>query len=158
MTGETRLDTESDFAGQQETAAAQDAAGDTVARGARLLGLAALGAIVAVSEGSSRFFRALVEKGERAEPAARRRLEALSQRVGEAAGRIEKGARDLGDRAREAARRGEQFLDEKVACALRRAGLPTREEVQELTARVEALRARLEALAERLQPEGRSEA
>lgn len=158
MTGETRLDSESDVGGQQETAAAQGASGDAVARGARLLGLAALGAIVVVSEGSSRFFRALVEKGERAEPQARRQLEALSRRVGDAAGRIEKGARGLGDRAREAARRGEQFLDEKVSCALRRVGLPTREEVQELIARVEALSARLEALAERLQPEGGSEA
>ncbi|MGC8794530.1 MAG: phasin family protein [Bryobacteraceae bacterium] len=158
MTEETRPENVSEARQEQVPEKPAGEMADAVARGARLLGLAALGAIVAVSEGSSRFFRALVEKGERAEPQARQRLESVSRKVGYAAGRIEKGARDLGDRARGFARRGEQFLDERVACALRRAGLPTREEIRELMARVDALGARLEALTQRLQPDSKSEA
>lgn len=158
MSEETRRDEERENLEDQGATDSSGERGDAVARGARLLGLAALGAIVAAGEGSARFFRALVEKGERAGPQARQRLEALSRGVGRAAGRLEGGARELGNRAREAARRGERFLDERVARALRRAGLPTREEIQDLKARVEALNARLEALAERLQAESRSEA
>lgn len=154
MTEEIRQATERDVREPQDTQAAPGAAEDAVARGARLLGLVALGAIVAASEGSTRFFRTLVEKGERAEPKARERLEAFSRKLGRTAGRLEKGARELGDRARRLARRGEQFLDARVASALHRAGLPTREEIQSLMARVDALNARLEALAERLRTEG----
>ncbi len=155
MTEETRLDDERDVREEPNAEGEPRRTEEDLARGARLLALAALGAIVAVSEGGSRFFRALVEKGERAEPQARERLEALGRRLGRAAGRLERGARELGDRARDLARRGEEFLDEKVARLLHRAGLPTREEIQNLIARVDSLSARLEALAERLQA-GRS--
>ncbi|MCS7315939.1 MAG: phasin family protein [Bryobacterales bacterium] len=156
MTEETRADNEREVPQGEPSASPPGQAEDAVVRGARLLALAALGAVVAAGEGSARFFRALVEKGERAEPQAKERLEALSRTLGRAAGRFEKGARELRDRARGLARRGGRFLDEKVACALRRAGVPTRQEIQDLIARVDALGARLDALAERLQPEGRS--
>ena len=154
MTEEIRRNNENER-GEQQTPETSTEVADALARGARLLGLAALGAIVAVSESSSRFFRALVEKGEQSEPQARERLEALSRKVGRAAGRLEREARQLRERACGLARRSERCLDEKVASALRRAGLPTREEIRELMARVDALHARLEALAERLQPESR---
>lgn len=153
MTEEIRLDNERDPREQQDAQGAPGAAEDAVTRGARLLGLVALGAIVAASEGSTRFFRTLVEKGERAQPKARERLEAISRTLGRTAGRLEKRARELGDRARRLARSGERFLDDRVACALRRAGVPTREEIQSLIARVDALSARLEAIAERLRAE-----
>jgi poly(hydroxyalkanoate) granule-associated protein len=155
MTEETRLNNENEGREEQTTETSSCEMADALARGARLLGLAALGAIVAVSESSSRFFRALVEKGEQSEPQARERLEALSRKVGRAAGRLEREARQLRERACGLARRSERYLDEKVASALRRAGLPTREEIQSLMARVDALHARLEALAERLQPDSK---
>jgi len=155
MTEETRLNNENVRREEQAAETPSGEMADALARGARLLGLAMLGAIVAVSESSSRFFRALVEKGERSEPQARERLEAFSRKVGRAAGRLEREAKQIGERARGIARRGERYVDEKVASALRRAGLPTREEIQNLIARVDALHARLEALAERLQPESK---
>jgi len=63
MTEETRLNNENERREEQTTETSSCEMADALARGARLLGLAALGAIVAVSESSSRFFRTLVEKG-----------------------------------------------------------------------------------------------
>ncbi len=131
---------------------AETTAGERVG-GARLVGLAALGALAAIAEGSGRLFQALVEKGEQCEPQARQRLKAVGRRVGRAAGLVENAARGLGERVRGLAERTEGALDERVAAALRRAGLPTREEIQALIARLDALNQKLEALRERLQQE-----
>lgn len=117
----------------------------------RLLGLAALGALVAIGEGSGKLFQALVEKGRQSEPEARERLKAVGRTVGHAVGTVENAVRHLGDRVRSLAERTEDALDERVLAALRRAALPTREEIQTLIARVDALNEKLEALRERLQ-------
>lgn len=141
---------------QDESKAQSKGAPDTLAAGARLLGLAALGALVAIGEGSGRLFQALVEKGEKSEPAARERLAAVGRKVGQAAGNVESAVRRLGGRVRGLAERSREALDETVASGLRRAGLPAREELEALLARVDALEERLQALRHRLRPEGES--
>ncbi len=130
---------------------------DNIAAGARLLGLAALGALVAIGEGGGKVFQTLVEKGEKYEPEGREHLKAAGAAVGRAVGNVENAARSLGGKVRGLAEKSEEALDVKVAAALGRAGLPTREEIQTLIDKVDALTAKLEDLRGRIRPESTPE-
>ena len=122
-----------------------------------MVGLAALGALVAIGEGGGRLFQTLVEKGEKFEPEGKERLRSMSEKVGKAvgtaAGNVENAVRDFGGRVRNLAEKGEGALDEKVVAALNRFGVPTREEIRMLIDRVDAMTLKLEELRERLRPE-----
>lgn len=137
----------------QENTQQETGKGPDLAAGARLLGLAALGALVAIGEGGGRLFQTLVEKGEKYEPEGRERLKAVGEKVGRAAGKVENAVRDFGGRVRGLMEKGEEALDDRVASALHRAGLPTREEIQSLIDRVDVLAAKLEEIRARVRPE-----
>ncbi len=139
--------------GNRENTQQGPRAAESIANGARLLGLAALGALVAIGEGGSRLFQSLVEKGEKFEPEGKERLKSVGEKVGRAVGNMENAVRDLGGKVRNLAERGEEVLDEKVASTLHRAGVPTREEIQSLIAKVDELAARLEEIRARIRPE-----
>jgi poly(hydroxyalkanoate) granule-associated protein len=116
--------------------------------------LAGLGALVMAEEEGSKLFKKLVRKGEKidlkglgTEPLRRVRaqLDAQTGRASEAVkGRVE----DARYFAGEAVGKAEDRLQDAVAAVIKRVGVPTRDEVAELTASVERLTQHIERLKE----------
>ena len=92
---------------------------------AQQIWLAGLGALSLAEQGGSRVFRELVEQGEAYEEKGRERVDQV--RTG----------------AREGRSRAKSSIKSSVHSTLGRLGVPSREELQELTERVEALTAAL---------------
>ena len=92
---------------------------------AQQIWLAGLGALSLAEQGGSRVFRGLVEQGEAYEEKGRERVDQV--RTG----------------AREGRSRAKSSIKSSVHSTLGRLGVPSREELQELTERVEALTAAL---------------
>lgn len=123
-----------DTAENQEDSANQMA--DRIKDSARQIWLAGLGAYTKAEEDTGRFFERLVREGEEIESKTRgavgRQVRAVEGRVGEAK-----------SRATESWDRLESVFDQRVSRALGRLGIPSRRELRELEARVEALEAQL---------------
>jgi len=102
--------------------------------------LAGLGALSMAGEEGGKFFNNLIEKGKEFEERDNAPVEAVKRTVDAAR-----------DRAGDVMARFEDMFNDKIALALQKMGVPTREEIQGLTARVEALMSSLEKL------EGKSE-
>ena len=101
--------------------------------------LAGLGAVATAEEEGSKFLKNLVEKGEAYENRGKERFTEVKEKVGEAADKAK-------DRAETTAEKMGEKFDEAVASALRRLGVPSREEIATLTKRVEELTAVVEQL------------
>ncbi len=101
--------------------------------------LAGLGAVATAEQEGSKFFKTLVEKGEAYESRGKERLEEVKDKVEGAADKAKGRAETTWDKV------GEKF-DDSVAGALRRLGVPSREEIATLTKRVEELTAVVEQL------------
>ncbi len=101
--------------------------------------LAGLGAVSVAEEEGSKFFKNLVEKGEKFET--RRKKD-----VGKAIERVKDGVEEVKDEVESRWHRISDSFDRKVARAIERLGVPSREEIHKLTARVEDLTTKLEAL------------
>ena len=95
---------------------------------AQKIWLAGLGALSVAEQEGTRMFETLVERGRTFEERGRERMEETRSKVGDAASSVE-------DR-----------IDEKIAAALRRFGVPSRDEIRELTRRVEELNAKIERM------------
>ena len=105
----------------------------------RKLWLAGLGILASAEAGSKRLFQTLVERGERYEPISVERATHLKARVVE-----------VKDKARDRAGSGIEKLsgsfDERVAGTLTRLGVPSKDELQQLSQRVQEMAAKLEKL------------
>ena len=103
---------------------------------ARQIWLAGLGAYTKAEEDAGRFFERLVHEGEELETRTRglveRQVKAVEHRV-----------EDVRDRATGTWDRLENLFDDRVSGALRRLGIPRREELEKLEARVAELEAAL---------------
>ncbi|HRD66241.1 MAG TPA: phasin family protein [Candidatus Competibacter sp.] len=101
--------------------------------------LAGLGAYAKTQEESEKLFQLLVEEGEKVEKQAKKAAEA---RFEEAKGKVVKfrgkASRQIG--------RLEELFQERIAQVLNRLGVPTQEDIQELTKRVEALNESIKSL------------
>ncbi|HHW76132.1 MAG TPA: phasin family protein [Xanthomonadaceae bacterium] len=101
--------------------------------------LAGLGAYAKTQEEGEKLFQSLVKEGEKVEKQARKaaevRLEEAKSKVVEFRGK----ASQQFDRL-------EELFQERVAQVLNRLGVPTQEDIQELTKRVEALNESIMAL------------
>jgi poly(hydroxyalkanoate) granule-associated protein len=121
---------------------------DTVKDSAGQIWLAGLGAFAMTQEGSAKLFETLVKEGE-----------AAQQRTVKVAEESAVGARDTVVKLRRKAAgqwdRMEKVFEDRVARALHRLGVPTREDIQELMARVEELNANITALTEAKKPAAR---
>lgn len=95
---------------------------------AQKIWLAGLGALSVAEQEGAKMFDRLVERGREFEGRGKERME-------EARGKVHEAASDV-----------EERIDEKVASALRRFGVPSRDEIRELTRRVEELNAKIERL------------
>lgn len=90
--------------------------------------LAGLGALSVAEEEGVKMFNRLVEQGKQWQETGREPVERAASRVG-----------DLLEEA-------EERIDRRVSSAMRRLGVPTRDEIHELTRRVEELNTKIDAL------------
>ena len=106
---------------------------------AQKIWLAGLGALSAAEQEGSKLFKSLVEKGEKFETRGKEAFgdakEDVNEKVSEARSKAESGWEKIEDR-----------LDDVVSGALRRFGVPSREEISTLTQRVEELTKVVEGL------------
>jgi poly(hydroxyalkanoate) granule-associated protein len=94
--------------------------------------LAGLGAFAKTQEEGEKLFQAMVQEGEKVEKHAK---EVAVARVEEAKGKVI----EFRGKANEQFDRLEELFEERVAQVLHRLGVPTQDDIQELTKRVEAL-------------------
>lgn len=108
-----------------------------IAESAQKVWLAGLGALAVAEEEGGRLFKDLVRRGESVESKLKGEVESLRKDIGVLAERARGQAGRVLDRM-------ESGWDEKVGQTLSRLGVPTREEIASLTARVEELTRKLE--------------
>lgn len=112
--------------------------------------LAGLGALSTVGEEGDRLFRELVEKGRvmetRGKEEAGEVRERVESRVKDVRGRIDERMRGARERVEKGFDGVWGAVDERVAEVLHRMGVPTRDEIQRLTRRVEELNAKIDGL------------
>lgn len=101
--------------------------------------LAGLGAYAKTQEEGEKLFQSLVKEGEKVEKQARKAAEA---RIEEAKGKVV----DFRSKASQQFDRLEDLFQERVAQVLNRLGVPTQEDIRELTKRVEELNQSILAL------------
>ncbi len=101
--------------------------------------LAGLGAYAKTQEEGEKLFQSLVKEGEKVEKKAKKIAEA---RFEEAKGKVV----EFRGKASQQFDRLEELFQERVAQVLNRLGVPTQEDIQELTKRVEALNESIMAL------------
>lgn len=120
----------------------QTVAGDAL-EAANNIWLAGVGALATTQEEGGKLFKRLVKKGEKVDLSSRTgvddTVDKAREKVGEAKDRIE----DQVDKAKGAVSSAwgdlTSTFDEQLGAALHRLGVPTRDEIKTLTARVEAL-------------------
>ena len=114
-----------------------------VRESAHKIWLAGLGALATAEQEGSKLFKTLVEQGERYEAEGKQKLKEAKKGADQAGERARKLAEETADRARRAAEGAwEQIggaFDDKLAKALHRIGVPTREEINALSRRIEEL-------------------
>lgn len=115
----------------------------SVRESAQQIWLAGLGAFAKAREDGSKVFETLVQEGRNLQAKTREiagdRLDDVADRVGEVTGRVSRQASESWDRL-------EQVFEQRVSRALVRLGLPTAEELAELSERVDRLAAGIVAL------------
>jgi poly(hydroxyalkanoate) granule-associated protein len=102
--------------------------------------LAGLGALSRAEDEGGRFFRNLVERGEEVEGEGRDKASSAAQGARE---RAKDAARGLRGRGEKVAQDVARLVDERVDGVLHRLGVPSRQEIERLTARVEELNQRI---------------
>ncbi len=111
----------------------------SVQESAHLIWLAGLGASAKMSAEGSKLFEALVTEGAKIEEQTRAArvgaLEAVREKADETGGKMT----DAWDKV-------EQIFEDRLAQVLRRIGVPNRDDLLELTQRVDALNTQLDAL------------
>jgi poly(hydroxyalkanoate) granule-associated protein len=115
---------------------------DEIRESAHKIWLAGLGALAMAEAEGSKLFANLVQEGERFESAGKVKLEELRKEASEATSQARRTAQSAWGKV-------EEGFDEGVARALRRVGVPTREEITALSRRVEELTAAVERLRQR---------
>ncbi|MDS4031018.1 MAG: phasin family protein [Candidatus Contendobacter sp.] len=111
----------------------------SVRESAHLIWLAGLGAFTKVSAEGGKLFEALVKEGEKVEKRTREvatnATVAVREQTGEARGRVV----ETWDKV-------EQIFEDRLARVLGPLGIPSREDLRELTQRIDALQAQLDEL------------
>ncbi len=103
---------------------------------AQKIWLAGLGALAVAEEEGSKLFSRLVDRGRDWEDRGKERARTeVKERVKSAKSRVEQAFEEV-----------EEKVDEKVTEAMKRFGVPGRDEIRDLTRKVEELNAKIEAL------------
>ncbi len=145
--------TDTETTAPQPEQAAADAATETaeqMSSGLRQVYLFALGFPGALAGGVGRVFREAVKQGEAIEPQGPEAFKKVAAGVGKAADtsvrRTRDAVKDLGGRVRAGASKGAGALEQRLAARLEKAGMPTRDQLQQLSDRVESLAAQVAEL------------
>jgi len=120
---------------------------DELKESAHRIWLAGLGALAAAEQEGTKVFNRLVDRGRDVE--SRNKVD-FKEQVDRAKEQVDQAKAKVGSTMEEW---GEK-LDETLTSALRRLGVPTREEIRTLTQRVEELNAKVELLKPRVTPAG----
>ena len=107
--------------------------------------LAGLGALAAAEEEGGKIFGRLVERGRDVESKGKVEVDKMKVDAERFKAKAESAFETWGDK-----------FDEKLTATLRRLGVPTREEIRNLTHKVEELNAKIEQLKPRVTPAGPS--
>ena len=110
--------------------------------------LAGLGALASVGEEGSRVFDNLAKRGEGVEERSKEELNRAKSTLYEVADRAR-------GEAKGAWKRLESVLDDRVSAALQRVGVPTRNEIRDLSSRVAELSKKVERVKPRVKPQVR---
>lgn len=106
-----------------------------VVQSAQKIWLAGIGALATAEEEGSKLFNSLVKKGEGYEAQGKRRVGDVRARVEQIVGQAEGSIEKMGD-----------AFDEKVAETINRLGVPSRNEIAQLTKSVEELTVKVDSL------------
>lgn len=117
---------------------------DEIKANAGKVWLAGLGALATAEEQGGKLFRNLVKKGEQYEKKGKSQFEKLKAKVETLADAARERAEGAWERVEEKAEVVEERWDDKVVGALRKVGVPSRQEIASLTNRVEELTALVE--------------
>ena len=107
--------------------------------------LAGLGALATAEEEGGKIFSRLVDRGRDVESKGKVEVDKMKSDAERFKAKAESAFETWGDR-----------FDEKLTATLRRLGVPTREEIRNLTQKVEELNAKIETLKPRVTPAGPS--
>ncbi len=108
---------------------------EEIRESAHKIWLAGLGALATAEEEGTKLFNSLVEKGEAFEARSKEQLGKMREKVEGAVGKAESSFEKLGD-----------AFDDKVAGTIKRLGVPSRNEINRLTKRVEELTLKVDQL------------
>lgn len=112
---------------------------DDLRQSAQKIWLAGLGALAVAEQEGTKLFNRLVDRGAAYESEGRER----AKETGEAA---KEGAKAAARSARDAAREVQDAFERSMERLLQRTGVPSRDEIQRLTAKVEELNAKIAAM------------
>ena len=126
----------------------QDELKDSVHR----IWLAGLGALAAAEEEGSKLFSRLVDRGRDVEAKGKVEVDKVSEKFDKVNEKVRVEVDKAKARAESAFDNWGDKLDEKLTSALHRLGVPTRDEIRNLTQRVEELNAKVEYLKPRVTP------
>ena len=115
----------------------------------RKIWLAGLGAFAMAEAGGSKLFATLVEEGEKVEADTR---QATQEKVETVKSRLETAVEEIKDRATDTLDGVEQLFEDRMARVLLRLGVPTSEDIQELSERVTTINNNIKALLDKGQP------
>ncbi len=116
-----------------------DAIRDDVAKTAKQVWLAGLGALSLAEKEGTRLFSSLVEQGEDFEKKSRPRVKELKAAAAQAGGKARERLEKVGESLGESAEKVGEIVDETVTSALHKFGIPTKREIDDLAASVAAL-------------------
>ena len=108
---------------------------EEIRESAHKIWLAGLGALAAAEDEGTKIFNTLVEKGEAYETKGKEEVAKVREKVEGAIGKAESSFEKLGG-----------AFDDKVAGAVKRLGVPSRDEITKLTKRVEELTLKVDQL------------
>ena len=108
---------------------------EEIRESAHKIWLAGLGALAAAEDEGTKIFNTLVEKGETYETKGKKEVAKVREKVEGAIGKAEASFEKLGG-----------AFDDKVAGAVKRLGVPSRDEITKLTKRVEELTLKVDEL------------
>ena len=115
----------------------------------RKIWLAGLGAFAMAEAGGSKLFATLVEEGEKVEAHTR---QVTKEKVETVKSRLENTVEEIKDRATDTFDGVEQLFEDRMARVLLRLGVPTSEDIQELSERVASIDTNIKALLDKGQP------
>jgi poly(hydroxyalkanoate) granule-associated protein len=114
---------------------------DEIKESVHRIWLAGLGALAAAEEEGSKLFSRLVDRGRDVEKRGKVEVDKVKADFEKVKAKAESAFEDWGEK-----------VDEKLTAALHRLGVPTRDEIRNLTKRVEELNAKIEQLKPRVTP------